>query len=315
MGLCNIYQYQATKTIKLSDSYAVSVKLTDEDNEKIGYYLKNQGWYDSETKILELPECLSVTLPELAVKEEVYKYGNNSKIFLLPDYDKPDDLKIEVLENIINLPESNISVPVVGVLVNLFLTKLFDAKTFSYILTDYIPELNIKIYKNDFTNTVYIYTFKELKLTNYSKYTLDYSNASPCKWSLSFSFNEYTQEVHVEESYPNNVAVNVIGEDDDLEPDDAEQATDEQASDQNNIAPPTTPASAPSSNSDNNGVAPPAENNGGNNGSEKPDVGAPESSQPTATPSAATPAAATVPVAAEGNPAPAATQDGRRVGK
>lgn len=199
MGVCNVYQYQNVKTIKLSDSYKVTITLSDADVEKIGPFLEQYPWFNGETKTIELPECLSVTLPEISLKEEVYSYGNNKRLFLIPDYDKPTDLKIELMEhynasNIFAGTEPNefiVPTGVIELLVNLFTSKLFDSVKFAYLLNDYIPELEITIFRNSFRYKVFKYKFTELKLTDYTKYQLDYSAANACKWSLSFSFRSY----------------------------------------------------------------------------------------------------------------------------
>ena len=194
MGLCNVYNFSNNRTVKLSDSYSVQVKLTDLDMAKFKSVVGKYSWATDD--ILTLPECVSVTIPEVSLKAETYKYGNNSKVYVYPDYEKPDDLKIELIEHVVErYTDTNTKyIGVVELLVNIFLSKLFDAATYSYKLTDYIPELRIIVHTNDFTDRVCYYTFKNLKLSTYSKYTLDYSSSDLCKWSLVFSYQAYTQE-------------------------------------------------------------------------------------------------------------------------
>lgn len=205
MNLCNIYQYQAIKTVKLSDSYVVELILNKSDSETILPFLGNYYWkepYGQNELRLLLPNCTTVNLPKIEFKEEVFTYGNNSRTYLIPDYDSPEDLKITLLES---LDATNIflgekpndkSQPtgIIELLVNLFLSKLFDTEKFSYKYDDYINELNIYILSNNFKETVYKYHFQDLKLTDYSKYTLDYSNANPCSWELSFAYSTYTYD-------------------------------------------------------------------------------------------------------------------------
>lgn len=195
MGLCNVYNFSNNRTVKLSDSYSVQVKLTDLDMAKFKSVVGKYSWITEDT-VLTLPECVSVTIPEVSLKSETYKYGNNSKVYVYPDYEKPEDLKIELMEHVIEqYTDTNTKyIGVVELLVNIFLSKLFNAATYSYILNDYIPELTIIAYTNDFTDRVCYYTFKNLKLSSYSKYSLDYTSSDICKWSLTFSYQAYTQE-------------------------------------------------------------------------------------------------------------------------
>ena len=191
MGLCNLYEYQTKKTVKLSDSYSVDLWLdkedfsTDETAAKDKTKVLNMDAIPNDYK-LELFNCTDVTLPSFKYKTEIYKYGNNEKAFLIPDYSSLDDLTIELMEYY----DKNDNL-VVQQLVNLFLNKLFDSDTFTYRMHNYIKQLDINVYDNNFSMLMYKYTFKYLKLTNYTKYDLDYSSNNPAKWKLSFSYMEY----------------------------------------------------------------------------------------------------------------------------
>lgn len=199
MGLCNVYNFSNNRSVKLSDSYDVKVKLNETDAAKFKGVIGKYPWYNTDDTVT-LPECLSVTIPEVGLKSETYKYGNNSRVYVYPDYEKPDDLKIELMEHIHEkYSETNTQyIGVVELLVNIFLSKLFDAATYSYKLNDYIPEMRITVYSNDFTRRLYYYVFKNLKLSSYNKYTLDYSSTDICKWSLTFSYQAYYQEYELE---------------------------------------------------------------------------------------------------------------------
>lgn len=191
MGLCNLYGYQSKKTVKLSDSYSVELWLEKEDfatDDTPAEFKVKRLNMDAipNNYVIELFNCVDVTLPAFKYKKEIYKYGNNEKTFLIPDYSSLDDLNIELLEYY----DKNDNL-VVQQLVNLFLNKLFDTTTFTYKLNDYIKQLVIKVYDNNFSSLIYTYTFKNLKLTNYTKYDLDYSSNNPAKWKLSFSYMEY----------------------------------------------------------------------------------------------------------------------------
>ena len=200
MGLCNVYDFYKNRTVKLSDSYTVDVKLTDVDLAKFIGVIGNYKWANADLMTVKLPECINVTLPEVALKSETYKYGNNSRVFVYPDYEKPEDLKIDLIEHVVEryTDTGTNYVGVVELLVNIFLSKLFDAATFSYKLNDYIPELTITVHSNDFTKQLYYYKFKNLKLSSYNKYTLDYSSTDICKWSLTFSYQSFIQDYEQE---------------------------------------------------------------------------------------------------------------------
>ena len=204
MGLCNVYSYlndsKIGKTIKLSDSYQVRIRLEDWDFAKSDV-LANKNKYALNMEIpdnneIELFECTSVTLPSYKTKEDIFTYGNNSKSFIYMDPTSLDDLEIELIEHY----NSENTLTVEG-LVNLFLAKLFDEDKFEYILNEYIPELTVYVFSNIF-DTVYLkYIFKELKLTDYSKYALDYSSTDIAKWTLKFSYRSFYVIAGEEEEY------------------------------------------------------------------------------------------------------------------
>ena len=169
MGLCNIYEYQKLKSIKLSDSYGVQIRINEEDKEPLILY-----------------ECTSVTLPTIKMKTDVIQYGNNSKVFVYPDYSNIGELELEFLEHY-----SKENVLCIQNFVNTCLNKLFNDHLFTYKLNDYIHELIIKVYSNNFDYCSIEHVFHYLKLSDYTKYDLDYSSSEIAKWSLKFMFMEY----------------------------------------------------------------------------------------------------------------------------
>ena len=207
MSLCNVYGYLTTKTVKLSDSYQVRLKLDGSDfwssnsPKENRYALKTAKPENGE---IELCECTSVTLPSYKPKEEIFEYGNNSKTIIYMDPTSLGDLEIELIEHY-----SENGTLAITSLVNLFLSKLFDEDTFEYKLTDYIPELTVYVFNNIFTTVYLKYVFKELKLVDYSKFDLDYSSTDIAKWTLKFSYrsfyvlsgeeNDYAKETEKEE--------------------------------------------------------------------------------------------------------------------
>jgi len=211
MSLCNVYSYlfdpENGKTIKLSDSYQVRIKLEDWDfSQAVTNMSKNKFTLripQPENNEIELYECTSVTLPSYKPKTDIFQYGNNSKTFIYMDPKSLDDLEIEVVEHY-----NSDDTLFVENFVNLCLAKLFDEDTFQYKLDDYIPELTVYVFSNVF-HTVYLkYIFKELKLTDYSKYDLDYSSTDLAKWTLKFSYRSFYVESGMEEEYKNEILGN-----------------------------------------------------------------------------------------------------------
>jgi archaellum component FlaC len=201
MGLCNLYEYQQKKSIKLSDSYSVTLWLTDKDFAKDDTPKEDKARllnFDAipENYAIELFNCTDVALPSFKYKSEIYKYGNNEKTFLIPDYSSLDDLTIELMDYY----DANNNL-VVEQLVNLFLNKLFDTRTFTYRMNDFIKGIDINVYDNNFSSKIQVYSFRNLKLTNYTKYELDYASNNPAKWKLSFSFMEYQATQAGERTY------------------------------------------------------------------------------------------------------------------
>jgi hypothetical protein len=201
MGLCNLYEYQQKKSVKLSDSYSVTLWLTDKDFAKDDTSKEDKARllnFDAipENYAIELFNCTDVALPSFKYKSEIYKYGNNEKTFLIPDYSSLDDLTIELMDYY----DANNNL-VVEQLVNLFLNKLFDTRTFTYRMNDFIKGIDINVYDNNFSSKMQVYSFRNLKLTNYTKYELDYASNNPAKWKLSFSFMEYQATQAGERTY------------------------------------------------------------------------------------------------------------------
>ena len=179
MALCRIYEWQREKTVKLSDTYDVEIRIENDSGLRSNY--------------VKLPECTSVTLPEYKYREEVYRYGNNAKKFLIPDYSGLEDVSIELIEHYKDDFEDFAHLRVQDI-VNVCLNKLFDSKTFTYRTDDYIDELRITVYKNNFSRSIIRYVFESLKLTDYTKYDLDYNSTELAKWTLKFSYQSYYVE-------------------------------------------------------------------------------------------------------------------------
>lgn len=162
--------YDATsQSIKLNDSFTVTYKFNSTD-----------------TKSTELYSCVGFTIPQPKYQEMVYTYGNKQRKFLVPDYEAPDDLQLELLETD-TLQTSKF-------VANL-LNRLFDFKRDSWVYKEQnIYEIRIDILDNNFSKIVYSYVFRHLKLTNYESYGLDYASAdAPGQWNLSFAYMHFVQ--------------------------------------------------------------------------------------------------------------------------
>ena len=185
MSLCNIYEWQLNKTVKLTDTYVVFIQMTP------------------ESELVALPECTNVSLPNYKYKEEIYRYGNTEKLFLIPDYSGLEDLSLEFVENYRD-DEDEFSKLRIQDIVNICLNKLYtpiittyndasgnNVSTAGYRHTDTIRQIIVRVYKNNFEIPLLDYVFTDLKLTDYSSYELNYSTADLLKWNLKFAYQGY----------------------------------------------------------------------------------------------------------------------------
>ena len=82
MGLCNLYGYQSKKTVKLSDSYSVELWLEKEDfatdDIPVEFKVKRLNMDAIPNNyVIELFNCVDVTLPTFKYKKEIYKLMNS----------------------------------------------------------------------------------------------------------------------------------------------------------------------------------------------------------------------------------------------
>lgn len=215
MGLLNIFDFENKKSLKLSDSYRVFIKLNK--NDFADSTKKNHLFINApDNYIFEFLNCIDVKIPEFSYTEEVFKYGNNSKLVLIPNPESLDDLSLDfyeyyydrVLSNNSGINDNSTQIHKKGLFikdfVNFALNKLFDQRSFTYIMNSYIPEIRINIVPNNALrlpinkygseNGNISYVFKNLKLTDYTIYGLDYSSTDLAKWSLKFSYTDYSIE-------------------------------------------------------------------------------------------------------------------------
>ena len=181
MSLITLPNYWAKKSIKLSDAFEVLITDT------VGKEAK------------PLVHCTGFTIPKLEYEEETLEYGNVAQVFLTPKYDSCKELTLEFMEHI---EGNNYSV---------VLSKIFDYMGYkveqtynsqgmttnsgTYEIDKVIPIIDIKILNNKLWKYIYKYHFENLKVVNYSIYNLDNQSETPCKVSVTLSFETYNKEI------------------------------------------------------------------------------------------------------------------------
>jgi len=165
MGL-NVFSHDLS--IKLADSYIVSLK-----------------WRETDTEYTVLKSCISFQPPVAKFKKEVQQIGNNSYAFLIPDWEV-DDLTITLQE------DTNLNI---GKIVAQMLSYTFDFNDEKWFYKENnIYQLLIDVYDNNFNRIVYRYDYRYLKLVKYDNYQLDYESDNILQWSLSFAYM-YSKEI------------------------------------------------------------------------------------------------------------------------
>lgn len=186
----NLTQFWNNKSIKLSDAFDVLVKYA--------YYDKN----GKEVSYTRLVSCTGFTIPKLEYEEETYEYGNVAQIFLTPKYDSCKELTLEFIERMEkqnNTHNHSVTLNKIMSLMGYKLNQKFSQGLMTnqaeYDIDSGIPELLIKIMNNKLWRYKYQYHFNNLKIVNYTTYNLDYQSDSPCKVSVTLSFESYKKEI------------------------------------------------------------------------------------------------------------------------
>lgn len=170
----NIAAYHSSKSVKLSDSYAV--RLINSKDESVDVL------------------CASFTVPKPEFHEEVYNYGNVGQTFLIPNYESVKEVTIELFEIPVYIKNFFVGNGQAGL--NYSLSQKFDKNNFAKNTANYnslfdFKNLFIEIYSNNLKDIVYTYKFDDLKISKYSTYDLDYTSDALCKMSISFFFQKY----------------------------------------------------------------------------------------------------------------------------
>ena len=138
-------------------------------------------------------------------EEEVLSYGNLSQVFQTPKYDSCKELALEFTE-IMDSSKPTIREKNSVVLSKVFKYMGFETKqlfgngelfvnTGKYTFNKIIPTIEIKILNNKLWRYNYLYHFENLKIVNYSIYSLDYQSESPCKVTVNLAFETYYKQV------------------------------------------------------------------------------------------------------------------------
>lgn len=180
MALNVIGNYFAYKSIKLSDAFAVYIKLKKGGKEQMSEY----------------PECTSFTIPKFEQEEDTMVYGNTSQTFLIPKYDSCREMSLTFYETLF---DGNSKLDFIKNNASYNLTQKFDGGglagnigTYHYNMIDTIL---IKVANNVLHKFVYAYEFKNLKVINYSLYNLDNQTDAPCQITVNFAFESFRKYV------------------------------------------------------------------------------------------------------------------------
>lgn len=200
--LKSVTEFWKNKTIKLSDSFEVLITFKNGNEPKSLY------------------NCTGFTIPKLEYEEEVLSYGNLAQVFQTPKYDSCKELTLEFTEMMDKTKHKTKEKHMV-VLSKVFEYIGFDTKQLfsngglqsnfaTYNLDKIIPTIEIKILNNNLWRYKYKYHFGNLKIVNYTVYNLDYQSESPCRVTVTLSFETYYKQaideaVKYGESSQNNV--------------------------------------------------------------------------------------------------------------
>ena len=186
--LKSVTEFWKNKTIKLSDSFEVLITFKNGIEPKSLY------------------NCTGFTIPKLEYEEEVLSYGNLAQVFQTPKYDSCKELTLEFTEMMDkNKKTDKIKEKHMVVLSKVFEYMGFDTKQLfangglqsnsaTYSFDKIIKTIEIKILNNKLWRYKYKYHFGNLKIVNYTVYNLDYQSESPCKVTVTLSFETYYKQ-------------------------------------------------------------------------------------------------------------------------
>ena len=168
--MLRIGNYFREKTVKLSDSYTCSI-FADGANEPV-----------------EVVQCIGFTPPKILQYETaVYKYGNMAQKFLIPKSDSVREFTIDFFESHGRYGKG------------FEIVENYDGHTGGAAAADYhiapddidFDKIQIDILNNKLNQVVYTHSFTQCRIAKVVPYEFDYQGESLCKWTVTFTFNEY----------------------------------------------------------------------------------------------------------------------------
>lgn len=178
MSLNVIGNFYRDKSIKLSDAFAVFIKLKSDD---VGS---------------EYPECTAFTIPKFEQEEDTLVYGNTSQTFLIPKYDSCREMSLTFYESLF---DGISKLTFIRNNADYSLNQKFDADGLALNVGTYtnnkIDTITIKVANNFLHKFIYAYEFKNLKVIDYDLYTLDNQTDSPCQITVKFAFESFRKFV------------------------------------------------------------------------------------------------------------------------
>lgn len=175
----NITNFWHKKSIKLSDAFEVLITLNNKEE--------------------PLVNCTGFTIPKLEYEEETIEYGNVAQVFVTPKYDSCKELTLDFYEYMDN-KNNNYSCTLKNVFD--YMGYKLNQKFSNGLMTNYgvynidkvIPIIQIKVLNNNLWRYKFLYHFENLKIVNYTVYNFDYQNESPCKVTVTLSFETYYKQ-------------------------------------------------------------------------------------------------------------------------
>ena len=156
-------------TVKLSDAYIIRYYKNRNDKQNILY------------------NCLGFTLPTYKFKNEVIKFGNRSKAFLIPDYSSLEDLQVTLFET-----ENCDALKFINKCMNVNGSSEHNGTISSYNPFSSIYSITVDVYNNQLTKLKASFSFTNCKLVSYSRdFQFSYKDSSLPTYTISFSYEGY----------------------------------------------------------------------------------------------------------------------------
>lgn len=195
--------YYNTKTVKLDDSYVVymhNLKQREFKNNNVKSVVTNkwdpfgdlgeqfntiQNATYSDSRLIELHNCIDVKLPSYKYKVESHQYGNLSHKAILPDYSATPVVTIQLAETKDYLVET--------ILKHVIRRNIKNAGTFEseYVDNGWLDLLVVDVLSNDLHLPVLRYAFGFCRLVDYTVPDYNYADDNLPVYELQFMFEKY----------------------------------------------------------------------------------------------------------------------------